>query len=132
MSKPLSSELSDHITIGVDIIEFSRFHRPIFNRKSFLNLCFTPAEQQYCLSKSNPAQHFAARFAGKEAGIKALSGLNLYLERNKIEILNHENGRPYLTFHTDNPEILTLKSDISLSHSDTSAIAFDILYSEGK
>jgi len=115
--------------IGVDIIDVSRFQHQNLNKIHFLNLCFTSAEQQYCLSKSNPAQHFAARFAGKEAVIKALSGMNLYLERNKIEILNHESGRPYLVFHTENPEILILKSDISLSHSDTSSIAFVILYS---
>ena len=124
--------LSTHMFVGVDVAKIQRFQKLSLSKKSFLNLCFTPAEQQYCLSKSNPAQHFAARFAGKEAVIKALSGMNLYLERNKIEILNQENGRPYLTFHTDNERILQLKSDISLSHSDTSAIAFVILYSEGK
>ena len=118
--------------IGIDIVDTKRFNQPSTTTQSFFNLCFTSAEQQYCLSKSNPAQHFAARFAGKEAVIKALSGLNLYLERNKIEILNHENGRPYLVFHTENTEILILKSDISLSHSDTSAIAFVILYSQDK
>ena len=120
------------IYTGVDIESIIRFISPNLLRQTFLNLCFTPAEQQYCLSKSNPAQHFAARFAGKEAVIKALSGMGFYLERNKIEILNQENGRPYLVLHTDNEKILQLKSDISLSHSDTSAIAFVILYSEGK
>lgn len=124
--------IHNQIFTGIDIESIVRFTSPNLMRETFLNLCFTSAEQQYCLSKSNPAQHFAARFAGKEAVIKALSGMNLYLERNKIEILNHENGRPYLVFHTENPEILKLKSDISLSHSDTSAIAFVILYSEGK
>ena len=118
--------------VGVDIAEIQRFQKPVLSQKGFLNLCFTPSEQQYCLSKSNSAQHFAARFAGKEAVIKALSGMDLYLERNKIEILNQENGRPYLIFHTNNEKILQLKSDISLSHSDTSAIAFVILYSGGK
>lgn len=121
-----------NIFVGTDIESIVRFSQPIARRESFCTLCFTHAEQQYCLSKSNPAQHFAVRFAGKEAVIKALSGMNLYLERNKIEILNQENGRPYITFHTDNEKILQLKSDISLSHSDTSAIAFVILFSEGK
>lgn len=124
--------MDDSLYTGVDIIDISRFVSSVLSSTRFLNLCFTTAEQQYCLSKSNPAQHFAARFAGKEAVIKALSGMDLYLERNKIEILNQENGRPYLTLHTNNEKILQLKSDISLSHSDTSAIAFAILYSEGK
>ena len=120
------------IFTGVDIESIRRFRDKKTMITSFLNLCFTAAEQQYCLSKSNSAQHFAARFAGKEAVIKALSGMDLYLERNKIEILNQENGRPYLIFHTNNEKILQLKSDISLSHSDTSAIAFVLLYSGGK
>ena len=122
----------NNIFTGVDIESILKFTPNKIKTERFLNLCFTPAEQQYCLSKSNPAQHFAARFAGKEAVIKALSGMDLYLERNKIEILNQGNGRPYLVLHTDNVKILQLKSDISLSHSDTSAIAFVILCSEGK
>lgn len=121
-----------NIFTGVDIVTISRFDKKQLQNKSFLNLCFTESEQQYCLSKQNPAQHFAARFAAKEAVIKALSGLNLYLERNKIEIRNKENGRPYIIMHTDNIDFLNLKSDISLSHSETSAIAFIILYMDIK
>jgi len=117
---------------GVDIVTISRFNDPSLQKGTFLNLCFTPSEQTYCLSKANPAQHFAARFAAKEAVIKALSGLDLYLERNKIEVCLKENGRPYLRFHTDNQNILCLKTDISLSHSETSAIAFVIMYTNEK
>jgi len=118
----------DSICAGVDIETISRFNESKITSRTFLNLCFTPLEQQYCLSKAKPAQHFAARFAAKEAVIKALSGLDLYLERNKIEITNNKIGRPYITFITDNSRILQLKSDLSLSHSETSAIAFVILY----
>ena len=115
---------------GIDIILVSRFRDPALQKQTFLNRCFTPAEQTYCLSKTDPAPHFAARFAAKEAVIKALSGLDLYLERNKIEVVNNKNGRPYITFLTDDPRILQLKSDISLSHSESDAIAFIILYME--
>ena len=113
---------------GVDIVTISRFNESKTISKTFLNLCFSPSEQTYCLSKANPAQHFAARFAAKEAVIKALSGMDLYLERNKIEVYLKENGRPYLRFHTDNQTIRCLKTDISLSHSETSAIAFVLIY----
>ncbi len=113
--------------IGIDIITISRFNTNTSSTPSFITRYFTPAEQTYCLSKPNPAQHFAVRFAAKEAVIKALSGLDLYLERNKIEVCLKENGRPYLRFHTDNQNILCLKTDISLSHSETSAIAFTII-----
>lgn len=114
--------------IGVDIVTISRFNDPALQKQTFLDLCFTPAEQTYCLSKTDPAPHFAARFAAKEAVIKAISGLDLYLERNKIQITTNMIGRPYITFLTDNPRILQLKSDISLSHSETDAIAFVILW----
>lgn len=117
---------------GVDIVDISRFDSDQLKKQSFLNLCFTYDEQRYCLSKPNPAQHFAVRFAAKEAVIKALSGMDLFLEPNKIEVLNKENGRPYLIFYTDNEKILSFKSDISLSHSETSAIAFVILYRDIK
>ena len=113
---------------GVDIVTISRFADPALQKQPFLNRCFTPAEQTYCLSKTDPPPHFAVRFAAKEAVIKALSGLNLYLERNMIEITNNKIGRPYITFRCDNPCILQLKSDISLSHSETAAIAFVILW----
>jgi len=122
----------DSICAGVDIETISRFNESKITSRTFLNLCFTPLEQQYCLSKAKPAQHFAARFAAKEAVIKALSGLDLYLERNKIEITNNIIGRPYITFITDNSRILQLKSDLSLSHSETSAIAFVIIYTNEK
>ena len=120
------------IFTGVDIVTISRFRTPTTQKQSFLNLCFTPHEQVYCFSKADPAPHFAARFAAKEAVIKALSGLDLYLERNKIEVFNNEIGRPHLILHTDNNKILSLKSDLSISHSETSAIAFVILYMDTK
>lgn len=112
---------------GVDIVEISRFSIQLLSNQTFLNLCFTPLEQTYCLSKANPAQHFAARFAAKEAVIKALSGFSLYLEHKKIEIGNNTDGRPYVIFLTDDPLFNTVTVDISLSHSDASAIAFVII-----
>ena len=114
--------------IGVDIVTISRFNDPALQKQSFLDRCFTPAEQTYCLSKIDPAPHFAARFAAKEAVIKALSGMDLYLDINKIEITNNKIGRPYITFLTDNKTIISLKADLSLSHSETDAIAFVILW----
>ena len=116
------------IFIGVDNIIISRFDPSLLANRSFLNHCFTPSEQTYCHSKPDPAPHFAVRFAAKEAVIKAISGINLYLDLNKIEITNDAQGRPYLTFITDDPMFKELRSDISLSHSDTSAIAFVVIY----
>lgn len=115
------------VRTGVDIVSIPRFE-VLSESPSFLRRCFTPKEVEYCCSNSYPPQHFAVRFAGKEAVIKALSGFGLSLEYNNIEITNDETGRPMVTYLTRNPEFQNLRTDISLSHSDRSAVAFAIVY----
>ena len=58
--------------VGVDLIEIERIRRALDRYPGFRERCFTAAEQAYCDSRRNPAQHYAARFAGKEAVGKAL------------------------------------------------------------
>ena len=58
--------------IGVDLIEIKRVRRALERYPGFRERCFTEAERDYCDSRPNPAQHYAARFAGKEAVGKAL------------------------------------------------------------
>ena len=60
------------MTVGVDLIEIERARRALARYPSFRERCFTEAEQAYCDSRPNPAQHYAARFAGKEAVGKAI------------------------------------------------------------
>src|SRR3989442_13366633 len=60
------------MTVGLDLIEIERIRRALERHASFRDRCFTAAEQAYCDSRPNPAQHYAARFAGKEAVGKAL------------------------------------------------------------
>lgn len=114
---------------GVDIVSISRFDT-LSTSPVFLRRCFTASELEYCLSKSSPPQHLAARFAGKEAVIKALSGFGLTLDYRQIEITNAENGRPQVTYLTEHEEFQNFRTDISLSHSETSAIAFVIVYKD--
>ncbi len=57
--------------VGVDLIEIARVRRAL-ERPGFRERCFTEAEQTYCESRADPAQSYAARFAGKEAVGKAL------------------------------------------------------------
>jgi len=54
-------------TVGVDLIEIERVRRALARYPSFRERCFTETERAYCDSRPNPAQHYAARFAGKEA-----------------------------------------------------------------
>jgi holo-[acyl-carrier protein] synthase len=60
------------LTVGVDLIEIERVRRALERYPSFRERCFTAEERRYCDSRPNPAQHYAARFAGKEAVGKAI------------------------------------------------------------
>jgi holo-[acyl-carrier protein] synthase len=60
------------VKIGLDLIEIGRIARTLERYPSFRQRVFTEAEREYCDSRPNPPQHYAARFAGKEAVGKAL------------------------------------------------------------
>src|SRR4051795_3011494 len=77
--------------VGVDLIEIERIRRARERHPSFRERCFTEDERAYCDSRPNPAQHYAARFAGKEAVGKALGfGVARLWAWQEIEIA----GRP--------------------------------------
>src|SRR5438093_5665610 len=75
--------------VGVDLFEIERIERALERYADFRARCFTDAEREYCDSRPNPAQHYAARFAGKEAVGKAL-GCGVRFTWREIEIA----GRP--------------------------------------
>jgi len=114
------------IKCGTDIIEVSRIKESIEKLgEKFLNKIYTQKEIEYCLSKNNMKyQHFAARFAAKEAIFKAISSLlkNKYeITWTDVEVLNDENGRPYVHFLNNIYNIEQI--DISISHLKEYAIA---------
>jgi holo-[acyl-carrier protein] synthase len=79
------------VTVGVDLIEIARIRRALDRHPSFRQRCFTEAERAYCDSRPNPAQHYAARFAGKEAVGKAIGfGIARAFAWRDVEIV----GRP--------------------------------------
>jgi holo-[acyl-carrier protein] synthase len=79
------------LAIGVDLIEIGRVRRTLERYEDFRARCFTEAERAYCDSRPNPAQHYAARFAGKEAVGKALGfGVAVHFAWREVEIA----GRP--------------------------------------
>jgi holo-[acyl-carrier protein] synthase len=77
------------VQVGIDLIEIERIKRALERYAGFSARCFTEAERSYCDSRGNPAQHYAARFAGKEAVGKAL-GCGVLFTWREIEIV----GRP--------------------------------------
>jgi holo-[acyl-carrier protein] synthase len=77
--------------VGTDMIEIGRIREALERYAGFRDRCFTDAEQAYCDARPNPAQHYAARFAGKEAVGKALGfGVARRFAWRDIEIA----GRP--------------------------------------
>lgn len=67
--------------VGIDTIEIDRIADVLARRPRFAERCFTDAERAYCQSRPFPPQHFAARFAAKEAVGKALGiGMRRWLE----------------------------------------------------
>lgn len=115
------------VTCGIDIIEVSRVQDAIENLgEKFLNKIFTPLEIEYCSGKKQMMyQHFAARFAAKEAIFKAMSNLlddKYEITWTDVEVLNDEKGKPYVCFvGKDYHEIEQI--DISLSHLKEYAVA---------
>ena len=80
-----------NMRIGIDLIEIDRVRKTISRYPSFTRRCFTEAERAYCDSRPNPPQHYAARFAGKEAVGKALGfGVAVHFAWREVEI----SGRP--------------------------------------
>jgi len=112
----------DNFGIGVDIENISRFKDKPFNlNKTFYHKIFTQKEIDYCNKKSNHSQHFAVRFAGKEAVIKALNSLGEKIPTyNQIEIINNKVGVPEIS-------LKNFKIKVSLSHCTDKAIAFTIV-----
>jgi holo-[acyl-carrier protein] synthase len=86
-----SSAWGRAMTVGVDLIEIERVRRALERYPNFRDRCFTEEERRYCDSRPNPAQHYAARFAGKEAVGKAIGfGVARAFAWREVEIA----GRP--------------------------------------
>lgn len=111
--------------IGVDC-EKTSFFKDVSSKKEFLKKVFTKKEIEYCKSKPNPPQHFAARFAGKEAIIKAFNDFDRGVFFNEIEILNNKKGAPFVNLLKGKLN-KRFNSKISLSHSGNYAVAFAVV-----
>lgn len=111
------------ITTGTDIIEIDRIQNSIEKfGETFLNTIFTQKEIEFCESHKNQKyQHYAARFAAKEAVFKALSFYYTECKWKEYEILTQPDGKPLVNLKSSIPNLESL--DISLSHCKTYAVA---------
>ena len=117
-----------NVTVGNDIIEVTRIKDLVENSDlKALKRIFTEKEIKYCESTNNMKyQHYAARFAGKEAVFKAISPMlkdKFSIGFNDIEVLNDNMGRPYVNILKTNINNKKMQIDISLSHIKEYAIA---------
>lgn len=118
---------------GIDMVEIDRIHESMerFGPR-FLNRIFTSAEQAYCLRKRRSAESFAARFAAKEAGAKALgTGISQGVNWLEIEVTREPGGRPVLLFHGRAAEraaaLGVARAALSLTHTGALAMASVVL-----
>jgi holo-[acyl-carrier protein] synthase len=117
---------------GIDIVEINRIKNSLKKYSpKFEQRIFTSTEIDYCQSKGDPAKHFAARFAVKEAVSKCMgTGIRGSLGFKDMEVINEKTGKPILVMTGKGKELfekLKLKSiHISISHDSTHAIAHAI------
>ncbi len=121
--------------VGIDMIEVERVAEKIGKNAGFKELVFSKNEIQYCESKANQYEHYAARFAAKEAFLKALgTGWKDGTAFNEIEIVNDELGKPVLFFLANTAITLAAmklgKISVSLSHLKSMASAVVIIENE--
>jgi holo-[acyl-carrier protein] synthase len=115
------------MTVGVDLVDVPRMAR-ILDGEHAAERLLTPAEIAYCRSRGVPAQHAAARFAAKEAVLKALgTGLADGLRWTDVEVVNDRAGRPSVRLHGGAGAQAARRGlaavEISLSHTPELAIA---------
>jgi len=107
--------------VGIDMIETQRVKAKISKESGFREMVFSENEIKYCEAKANKFEHYAARFAAKEAFFKALgTGWKNGTSFNEIEITNEDSGKPELvllgeTAKTIDPMSIG-KISVSLSH----------------
>ena len=121
------------VGIGTDLLEIARIAHSIdrFGDR-FLERIFTPSEIEYCRSKKNSAESFAARFAAKEAGAKALgTGISRGVGWLELEVTRAPGERPILDLTgraADRARSLGVaRISLSLTHSRDVALAVVIL-----
>lgn len=117
------------IRTGIDIVEVARIKRAALQRKGgFLDRVFTRHEQAYASRGAAPYQHLAARFAAKEAVLKAFGGGHgKGIPWTDIEIRNAPSGQPMVHLHgrmkTLQTKLRVKDIAISMSHTRTYAVA---------
>lgn len=116
------------VGLGVDLVEIDRMRAILKRTPRFRERVFTPIEIEYCEDHADPATHYAARFAAKEAAVKALgTGFADGIGFTDVEVANNAKGRPILLLHRKAAEkaaeMGVTDTPLSISHTDNDAVA---------
>jgi len=117
------------LSVGIDIVETARIGATIERFKGrFLRRVFTEEETEFCDGRPNRIQSYAARFAAKEAILKALgTGKSQGIRWRDMEIIDDEHSRPAVRLHGRVKELVSGEVHLSLSHTSSSAVAVCII-----
>lgn len=123
------------VGIGTDIVTVSRMAEKLTRGNGFKEKVFAPVEVAYCEAKANPAQHYAARFAAKEAFAKAMgTGWHGQCEITDLVIVNNQANKPEFRFEPAVQQLVNqlgiVRCHLSMSHTSEYATANVILETE--
>ena len=119
--------------VGIDLVQISRMRMVIARwQERFLQRVFTDGEIAYCRARRDPVPHFAARFAAKEAGLKALgTGLRLGIHWRELEVVRERGQAPSLVLRGRSHEISRQRGGsrmlLALTHEGDYAMAQALL-----
>jgi holo-[acyl-carrier protein] synthase len=122
------------VKVGLDLIEIERIRAALDRYPRFRERCFTEAERAYCDSRANPAQHYAARFAGKEAVGKALGfGVARAFAWKDVEIAGRPKPSVRLSGQVQawSARVGAGEIDLSMTHSKGMAAAVAVVEQSG-
>ncbi len=120
------------IGIGIDLVMIERIHKARTSHSGFLERVFTESEREYCSKQKFPSQHYAARFAAKEALLKAVgTGWSAGVKWTDMEVLHGEGGGPVVNISGRVKDLMDLKGVrqilLSYSHDGDYAVAQVVL-----
>jgi holo-[acyl-carrier protein] synthase len=120
------------VGIGIDLVKIDRMDKAGKQHGGFLERLFTDREREYCSRQKFPAQHYAARFAAKEAVLKAIgTGWSAGIKWTDMEILHGEGGGPIVNLTGRVKDLIDLKGVkqvfLSYSHDEGYAVAHVVL-----
>jgi holo-[acyl-carrier protein] synthase len=118
--------------VGVDLVDVAAFRARLEGREALLGEVFGDAELTYCRLQARPWIHLAARFAAKEAALKALgTGLAGAMRWQEVEVTRDAAGTPGLVFHGAVAEVVAQAGlragSVSLSHTQDHAVGVVLL-----